>query len=146
MRKYHLGIVLAILVIGTLACSTTAVDPTPEVIPTSVPTLASATSAAPVLPAPAQVVDPAVAENVLVQLYERVSPGVVAIQISTDEGTGAGSGFVIDEEGHVITNLHVVEGASELEIDFPSGYKARGEVIGTDPDSDIAVILVDAPP
>jgi len=92
------------------------------------------------------VIDPAVAENVLVQLYERVSPGVVAIQISTEGGVGAGSGFVIDEEGHIITNLHVVEGASDLEVDFPSGYKARGEVIGTDPDSDIAVILVDAPP
>jgi len=146
MRKTKLWVVLSILVLGALACSTTAVDPTPEALPTPVPTLVSATSAAPVLPAPEQVIDPAVAENVLVQLYERVSPGVVAIQISTEGGVGAGSGFVIDEEGHIITNLHVVEGASDLEVDFPSGYKARGEVIGTDPDSDIAVILVDAPP
>jgi S1-C subfamily serine protease len=45
----------------------------------------------------------------------------------------------------VVTNYHVVEGANQLEVDFPSGYKATGSVVGTDLDSDIAVIQVDAP-
>jgi 2-alkenal reductase len=57
-----------------------------------------------------------------------------------------GSGFVLDKEGHIITNFHVIEGVSELEVDFPSGYKTRGEVIGTDTDSDLAVLKVNAPP
>lgn len=85
-------------------------------------------------------------EDVLVEIYEKSNPGVVAIQVLTDSGNGLGSGFVIDKDGHIITNFHVIEGVSELEVDFPSGFKTRGEVIGTDTDSDLAVIEVDAPP
>jgi S1-C subfamily serine protease len=49
-------------------------------------------------------------------------------------------------EGHIITNYHVIEGAQDLEVNFSSGYKTRGTVIGTDVDSDLAVIKVQAPP
>lgn len=84
--------------------------------------------------------------NPLVDIYQNANPGVVAIQVLTADGNGLGSGFVIDEEGHILTNFHVVEGVSEVEVDFPSGYKIRGRVIGTDTDSDIAVVKVDAPP
>jgi 2-alkenal reductase len=77
----------------------------------------------------------------LSSLYQLVLPGVVAIR--TD--TGLGSGFVFDSEGHVVTNKHVVEGASTVEVDFSSGFKAHGTVIGTDTDADLAVIQVDAP-
>jgi S1-C subfamily serine protease len=83
--------------------------------------------------------------NPLVEIYQNANPGVVAIQVLTADGNGLGSGFVIDEEGHILTNFHVVEGVSEVEVDFPSGYKVRGSVIGTDTDSDIAVVKVDAP-
>jgi S1-C subfamily serine protease len=82
----------------------------------------------------------------LVSLYEDINPGVVAIRVLSEEGSGLGSGFVIDEQGHIVTNYHVVQGATELEIDFPSGYKTRGTILGTDLDSDIAVLKVDAPP
>jgi 2-alkenal reductase len=81
----------------------------------------------------------------LVALYERVNPGVVSIGVLTSDGGGQGSGFVIDMEGHIVTNYHVVAGETDLEIDFPSGFKVRGEVIGTDLDSDLAIIKVDAP-
>ena len=81
----------------------------------------------------------------LAELYEKVNPGVVAIQTLTAAGGGLGSGFVYDQEGHIITNFHVVEGATDLEVDFPSGFKVRGRVIATDTDSDIAVIKIDAP-
>lgn len=81
----------------------------------------------------------------LVAIYQNVNPGVVAIQTLADNGGGLGSGFVYDKSGHIITNFHVVEGATDLEVDFPSGYKVRGKVIATDLDSDIAVIKVDAP-
>jgi len=92
------------------------------------------------------VINQVVEESDLVDIYERSNPGVVAIQVLTISGNGLGSGFVIDEEGHIITNFHVVEGVSDLEVDFPSGFKTRGEVIGTDTDSDLAVVKVNAPP
>ena len=87
----------------------------------------------------------------LVELYNRVNPGVVTIYTfaAPHPNTiplGQGSGFVIDTEGHIVTNQHVVEGAQEIEVDFPSGFKAWGILIGTDPDSDLAVLKVNAPP
>jgi 2-alkenal reductase len=82
---------------------------------------------------------------VLVGIYQRVSPGVVYIQVMTDQGGGEASGFVYDTAGHIITNYHVVNGATSIEVDFPSGFKAYGKVVGTDLDSDIAVIKVDGP-
>ncbi len=84
-------------------------------------------------------------EGLLISLYERVNPGVVSIQTLSITGGGLGSGFVFDKIGHIVTNYHVVEDATELEVDFPSGYKARGTVIGSDIDSDLAVIKVDVP-
>jgi len=84
-------------------------------------------------------------ERLIVDLYERVSPGVVSIQTLTVQGGGLGSGFVYDMDGHIVTNYHVVEDATDLEVDFPSGYKTRGRVIATDLDSDLAVIKVDVP-
>ena len=79
----------------------------------------------------------------LTALYEQVSQGVVAIQTLSELGGGLGSGFVYSNEGYIVTNFHVVEGATDLEVDFPSGLKARGVVVGTDLDSDLAVIKVD---
>ncbi len=83
-------------------------------------------------------------DAVLTNLYQQINPGVVSIVAQTDQGEGSGSGFVYDLQGHIITNYHVVEGATAVEVDFPSGLKVDGEVIGTDLDSDIAVIKVDA--
>lgn len=83
-------------------------------------------------------------QDLLVRLYEKASPGVVLIQQVGETGSGLGSGFVFNTDGHVVTNFHVVEGATNLEVDFPSGYKTRGAVIATDLDSDLAVIKVEA--
>jgi 2-alkenal reductase len=84
-------------------------------------------------------------EDTLVSIYENASRGVVAIRVFSESGGGLGSGFVIDRNGHIITNFHVIEGVDELEVDFSSGFKTRGEVIGSDTDSDLAVIKVEAP-
>lgn len=84
-------------------------------------------------------------DTLLTTLYEKVDPGVVAIQVLSEQGGGLGSGFVFSKEGYIVTNYHVVEGASDLEVDFSSGLKVRGNVVGTDTDSDLAVIKVDAP-
>ncbi len=135
-----------------------ALTSTPSIIPTEVPPTPTATPVVEIIPTeqPITAVPQATEEvvilrlkpdqDILVEIYERSNPGVVAIQVLTDSGNGLGSGFVIDEEGHIITNFHVIEGVSELEVDFPSGLKTRGEVIGTDTDSDLAVIKVEASP
>ncbi len=58
-------------------------------------------------------------------------------------GAGAGSGFILDEEGHIITNSHVVAQAENIIVVFYDGFQAKAEVVGTDPDSDLAVLKVD---
>jgi S1-C subfamily serine protease len=58
---------------------------------------------------------------------------------------GAGSGFVWDKEGHIITNNHVVEDADKITVTFADNTIVPAEVIGTDPDSDLAVLKVDLP-
>jgi S1-C subfamily serine protease len=78
----------------------------------------------------------------LSELYTRVNPGVVSLRVFTADGGALGSGFVVDKKGHIVTNLHVVTGATGLEVDFPSGAMAHGTVIAEDPDSDLAVIEV----
>ncbi len=84
-------------------------------------------------------------DDTLTRLYERVNPGVVAIWVITNKGVGQGSGFVVDKEGHIVTNYHVVEDANQVEINFPSDYKTYGKVIARDPDSDLGVVKVNAP-
>lgn len=84
--------------------------------------------------------------DLLVNLYEQINPGVVAILMySGGEPTGQGSGFVIDNEGHILTNYHVVENIVDFEVIFSDGYRAVGALIGIDPDSDIAVLKVSIP-
>ena len=85
-------------------------------------------------------------EGSLEALYENVSPGVVSLQFQTNEGSGQGTGFVIDKEGHIVTNYHVASDAEQLEVHFQSGLKVYGEVIGSDMDSDLAVIKVNVDP
>ena len=99
-------------------------------------------------------------EQVLVNVYKQVSPAVVNVRVTKrSEGVfrfqpqqgeppdeyvrGQGSGFVIDRQGHVVTNNHVVEGAEEVLVVYSDGDQARATVVGTDPDSDLAVIKVD---
>ena len=55
-----------------------------------------------------------------------------------------GSGFVISEDGYIVTNNHVIEGADEIEIEFFGGEKLPAKLVGTDPKTDIAVLKVDA--
>lgn len=94
-------------------------------------------------------------ERTLGSIYNRVSPSVVSINVisalgddtTLDEGFGQGSGtgFVIDTEGHIVTNSHVIDGAVQIEINFFDGRIVRGELVGDDPDSDLAVVRVDVP-
>jgi 2-alkenal reductase len=89
-------------------------------------------------------------------VYDRVSPSVVSISVvARSEGTGVfgqdqtvvagGTGFIFDREGYIITNNHVVDGATEIDVSFYDGTQAHANVVGLDPDSDLAVLQVDLP-
>jgi len=143
-RKLYILLVLSLLVFGLAACRFSGNSLLPQLPALNVPTQIQNLEL-PVIPAAAESTALISDKDVLVNLFDRVNPGVVAIKITTDQGGGLGSGFIFDNAGHVVTNYHVVEGATQLEVDFPSGFKAMGNVVGTDLDSDIAVIKVDAP-
>ena len=112
-------------------------------------------------------------ESTLINIYEQVNPSVVNIRVigqalpnaaqlpelfpglpqtpdSPDfqppTNQGLGSGFVWDTRGNIITNNHVVEGAEKIEVTFSDETVATADLIGADPDSDLAVIRVDLPP
>jgi len=89
-------------------------------------------------------------EMLLENLYLRVNPAVVNITVSSGTGSqlaelGSGSGFVIDKQGHIVTNNHVVADATEVDVKFYDGRVATAKVVGSDPYSDLAVIQVDVP-
>lgn len=87
-----------------------------------------------------------VSSQSLSELYKAVSPGVVSINVEINSagqsGQAAGSGFVYDTAGHIITNNHVIENASLVVVIFQDGSEAKAQIIGTDPYSDLAVIKV----
>jgi serine protease Do len=132
-------------------------------------------AAAPVEKAPAVELPPSegvlALEGTLEQIYEQVNPSVVNIRVvqkvsaedmgnlqmpffSLPEGqdqlpdqyqSGLGSGFVWDSQGHIVTNNHVIEDADKIVVTFSDGTSLPAELVGTDPDSDLAVIKVDLP-
>ncbi len=81
------------------------------------------------------------------EVYTRDGPGVVTVDVvgSRETGPSGGSGFVIDEDGYIVTNQHVVAGADNVSVRFASGARETAEVVGEDPSTDTAVIKVDAP-
>jgi S1-C subfamily serine protease len=88
-------------------------------------------------------------------IYQRVAPAVVNITTQVLRTSffwgavpeeGSGSGFVWDRDGHIVTNYHVVENATNIEVTFGSGIMQTASVVGTDPLNDLAVIRVDAVP
>jgi S1-C subfamily serine protease len=80
------------------------------------------------------------------KVYTQTGPGVVSVDVASSEsGPSGGSGFVLDEQGHIVTNQHVVEGAEEISIRFASGVREDAEIVGEDPSTDVALIKVDAP-
>jgi len=87
-------------------------------------------------------------------VYEKVADGVVnvtstAVQMdfffNAFPTQGSGSGSIIDAKGHILTNHHVVANAQKLEVTLADGSKWPAKLVGADPDSDLAVIQIDAP-
>lgn len=89
-------------------------------------------------------------EELVTSLFEDVSPAIVEISVTSGAGgllgqrVGTGSGFLIDREGHIITNYHVIEGADEISIKLSNGKTLPATRLGTSPADDLAVIQVDA--
>jgi S1-C subfamily serine protease len=77
-------------------------------------------------------------------IYKKVSPGVVYIASTTDQGQASGSGFVVGTDGTIVTD-HVVEGARKVSVRFTeNGAPIAARIVGTDPSTDVAVLDVDA--
>ncbi len=125
----------------------------------------STTTVAAPLAAPVAVKDGGEDENIVNQIYRRDGQGVAFIEAEgvggeagevgpfgepepeeEGGGTATGSGFLIDTEGHVVTNSHVVEGAERVEVTLGSSDESYGaEIVGTDPATDVALLKVDVP-
>jgi S1-C subfamily serine protease len=102
------------------------------------------------------ITDPSLAtdEQNNVEVYKAIAPGVASIKSTSyrqdmfgevEEGQGAGSGSVIDPQGHILTNYHVIEGAQKLSVSLGGDKTYPAKVVGGDPDTDLAVIQIEAP-
>ena len=173
MRKRTIGLIAGVGCIGLLvvfvlfgvlafrfydaARTAFAVEPTATGLQSSLPSSGATQEALPTLPpaAPAKAVTKLPTPNAaprdlasmeagaLTALYQELNPGVVNIRVTTAQGGGTGSGFLIDDQGHIVTNNHVVAGAQSLLVVYHDGHEAVATLVGTDDDSDIAVIKVE---
>ena len=153
-------LVSVLLIVGILGCNLQAqpfsllerdvAPPTPT--PTPIVLIATPT------PLPADKVAEAdaldIEEQLVTNVYERVSSSVVYITSRVivmdffagplpQEGTG--SGFILDRDGHIVTNNHVVEGARSIEVTLFDSTRVPAEIVGLDPLNDLAVIRIDVP-
>jgi len=106
--------------------------------------------------APAGVSDPQTVsdEQNNIEVYRAMAPGVAFIKTTSyredyfgnmEEGRGSGSGSVIDTDGHILTNNHVIEDAQQLTVNLGGDKVYPAKLVGSDPDTDLAVIKIDAP-
>jgi serine protease Do len=168
MNKRSLRIFASILVISMLAACNGSVN---LVMPNETPTQAAQNAPATTAPSASAPTTPAESgadvsadlftlQNAYEQIYTKVVPSVVTITTSQAVTTtlpnnqkqapqlqpfGAGSGFVWDKEGHIVTNNHVVDGADLIRVNLSNGNSVVATVIGSDSQSDLAVLKIDGP-
>lgn len=170
-KEMRLSVSIVIpLVFALLAvsCAAPATPITPEVPTPTVATIPAQAAASPT-PAPPVATSRdgllAALETSLETIYDAVSPSVVNIQVVQTVQGGLpssqsnpffgpqtpqqqqvlGSGFVWDTQGHIVTNNHVVAGASQITVTFSDQTSVPAQIVGTDPDSDLAVLGVNVP-
>lgn len=159
----HGWIIVFLLVL--ISCNQTfqePITPTLQDTPASPATTAPAATAEPIIivatPTPLgdDVLAPIdVEEQLVTNLYDRVGPSVVHITakvVTVDfffgpmPSEGTGSGFVYDDQGHIVTNNHVVEGADTIEVKFSDDIEVPARVIGVDPQNDLAILEIESLP
>jgi S1-C subfamily serine protease len=142
---------IGVLALTGLACNLSSLS---EFVRTPVPTLPGVPSA-PANPtaaveatspptAPGQAAD--VEEQLVIDVYRRVGPAVVCVKARDIMDGCIGSGFVIDQEGHVVTNNHVAVAAEDLLVTLVDERTLPATLVGADPGSDLAVLKIDAAP
>jgi S1-C subfamily serine protease len=142
-----LGITTALIAIGATALAYTFVSYWNQIDNASVSFAESA---------PAGISDPSTVtdEQNSIEVYKSMSPGVAFISTTSyqqdwwggvQEGKGNGSGSMIDNQGHILTNYHVVEGAQKLTVKFGGDKVYPATFVGGDPDTDLAVIKISPP-
>jgi S1-C subfamily serine protease len=162
MKASVRGLSFSVLMAGLIGCEVVAEPPASEASdtrpvesPPGEPIAPVAPTPAPSPPEPPPATQANQLEDQVMRVFETAGPGVVNItsrSISYDfflramPQEGSGSGFVFDDRGHIVTNFHVIEGASELHVTFFDETRVPAQVVGFDPSNDLAVIKVDVPP
>lgn len=151
MTKPNFKITALFTLVTLLLIGCRRLQPPTPLPPTATPVIIVATPT----PLSADLMEPIdIEEQLITNVYERVGPSVVHITarvitmnffFGAMPSEGTGSGFVIDKEGHIVTNYHVVEDADSIEIRFSDELSLPAEVVGTDPGNDLAVLQVDIP-
>jgi len=143
-------VLIAPLLIVLLSCNlfslpSLVIEPAPSSAPEATPTrVAPGPPAAGVTALESRDVE----ELLQINVYERASPAVVNVRVSGGflGQNGSGAGFVYDQQGHIITNNHVIERARQVVVTFADGMQTEARIIGRAPEFDLAVIKVNVPP
>lgn len=128
-------------------------SPAPDAAATTPPPVSAAPSAAPAAVPPAMRTED---ERNTIGVFRAVAPSTVFVTqlrvihdywagVTQEVPAGSGSGFVWDDQGHIVTNFHVVDGARSLTVTFHDQQQFEARIVGTEPRKDIAVLKVDAP-
>lgn len=158
-KKILFGIITAAIVLSLTACSGALQIEIPGLDDLQLNPLSGGSSnnqseidpteGLPAVPQPPQPLDLDNLENLqsaYIAIYEKVLPSVVFItSIKEVSSTSYGSGFIWDEQGHIVTNNHVIEDSNIVRVDFSDGRSVLADLVGADPDSDLAVLKVDLP-
>ncbi len=159
--NYRILILIAVLAVLAPAAYTLPAKPIPTTSAEARTTAVPPSPSVSVIPNSSSLLD---LERAYQAIYDEVNLSVVLIDVVQQSAaapgrpnlgfgfpaapvptTGLGSGFVWDRQGNIVTNNHVVKGASQITVTFADGTIVPGKVVGTDPDSDLAVVRVDAP-
>lgn len=149
MRLALVAVMAAVAVLAgiTLLASSDYLRPSPAAVPPSGSHAVVSQTPVPIASGDSEV-PPGTEVLTLVEIFERSEPGVVRVSVEKFTGFGSdgiGSGFVFDKMGHIVTNAHVVSGATEIVVTLTNGMEYIAEVSGSDVFTDIAVIRIDAP-
>ncbi len=168
-RKMAAASLLSAVAVISIACSSSG-DPAATAVNTPEPTATAITSGSigqgsntptdPAVPTPPAVDVPVTnpisdltsleivkaQEQVLIDLFENTVDSVVKIETRTRTGGGEGSGWIWDIDGHIVTNYHVVDGATEITVRFFDGREYEAAVIGFNSEADLAVVKIDLVP